>query len=941
MDRQQARAGVLAWTRLARLNRALNRMNGLLPRHGEGGAIRPTLSALEIRFALSLKLGKEHEVWELLALYRTQLQLLSQHLQRRLRKLEWNFPPVYTQSSGEGILSKSLIYLRDEVRRQISLTIALLEEARDTTSGVHTNAPLIHETEEGAVRHFDRDDLERVLRVLHDEETKVERFEYRLLVLGTVKAGKSTTIAGITGVDILPVRSEATTTLPTLVRNEAGRTIPTMTLRQAAKVRSFFEELRRGTISVPDHQLNHGPRHTYNLIRDGATVPDMPVEGAQAIRETISLLNDGLRLAELADAGPRYMEAFVTSDDLPIIDVEFSSLSGVAMIDVLGRIVLVDSPGPNETTHSESLLRIVREQIDRASALVVVKNYTILEGNDEDQMRALVESSATLTDKERNILLLNRYDQAREGEDPTPEEMRDQLAKKHPEFDRRRIFAVSAVRAALSSRMLRRLDESEPINDAIDEDRRLLRGFGPIAFGTDYRSKDASFRDPERLREKTVSVWGLSFFDTVHDDGNEFHTPTDEEATFLSCLRELAKNAARHCIGAALQVLAGNNDTLHGVLTQRGKLAEDQLHTLIIESEQIVSDISELERQKENLNDLVETAMVELEAEVNHLGEELLQHVQFELNRIFNKSEQEAVERAEMPKRARGFISRVMNVFRMPDNHEPVESENNSYASIELDSGIADKLRYSISISSREKADEIQDKLETAVSMFVERQCAICHQKIKSAVKTIEFGVKQHVEAVMKVTLDKARSRLGESFTRELTIDLEADLQDAASAGVGARAQVEVHHYQYYDTVNQDGIWGAIKRDLGDLFGKDDWGKERVLRNSTSYELDPSELSRIHLDRVRAFQTKLQKSVSDYISRDLKSVIQGYHHEMVSYLEAYRTTISDTLSDHTLDAQEREALRGKIISLTERVHQLIEDIKEAMDVHLGKKEVAA
>ena len=936
MDRQQVRAGIHAWTRLARLNRALNRMNGVLPRHGESGAIRPSLSALEIRLALSLKFGKETEVWQLLALFRTQLQLLSQCLERRLRKLEWNFSPLTTRSVGEGTLSKSLIYLRDEIRRQISFTIALLEEARDTTSGVHTNAPLIHDTEARAIRHFDREDLERVLRVLRDEMTKVERFEYRLMLLGTMKAGKTTSIAGITGVDILPIRAEAMTALPTLVRSQAGRVVPTMSLRQAGKVRSFFEELRSGTVAVPDSGLNPGARNAYNRICAGATVPPMPVEGAPSIRETISLLNDGLRLAELAGVGTRYMEAFITSDDLPVIDVEFSSLAGVAAEDDLGCIVLVDSPGPNEATHSESLLKIVRDQIDRASALVVVTNYTILSGKDEDEMRALVESSAALTDKARNILLLNRYDEAKEGQDPPPEEMRDLLARKYPEFDRKRIFAVSAERAALSSRLARRLNESGPIDDAL-----LLRGFGRIAFGTDYRSQDPSFQDPNRLRTKIPRVWGLSFFNTVPVDDNEFREAGRDEETFLACLRELSQNAARHCIGSALQVLGGNNDTLHSFLMIRGKLEEDEIRALNIESEQIASDIVELERQRDTLNGLIETAMVELETEVKQLGEELLEHVQTELNRIFNKFKQDTEERVEKPKQTSGFFSRIMDVFKMPDEHGRVESDEESYASIELESGIADKLTYNISMSSRDKVDEIQDKLENYVSMFVKKQCDVCHQKINSVVKILEFGVKQHVEAVMKVTLDKARARLGEAFTRELTIELEADLNDAASAGVSNRAKVEVHHYEYYETVYQDGLLGEFKRDLGGFFGKDDWGKDRVLRKSTSYELDISELSKIHLDRVIAFQAKLQTAVSEYVSIDLKSVVQGYHYEMVNYLEAYRTTISDTLSDHTLNAQEREALRGKILSLSERVHQLVGDIGEAIEVHLGKKQVSA
>jgi Dynamin family len=937
--RKQAHAGIRVWKRLARLNRALNRINGILPRHGEAGAIRPTLSALEIRLALSFRLGNTSEIFDLLALCRMQLQRLSHRLDHRLRKLEWIFPYQPMEFAGKGIMSKSLIYLRDEVRRQISLTIAILEEARGTRSGVHTNASLIRETETGEVRHFDREDLERVLRVLRDEVVKVERFEYRLLILGTMKAGKTTTIAGITGVSVLPVRTEAMTTLPTLVRSETGRAIPTMNLRQAAKVRSFFDDIRCGKVVIPDNKtdlLNHGARDAYTRIRNGANLPAMPLDGETGIRETISLLNDGLRIAEVAGEGSRYMEAFMSSDDLPVIDVEFSSLSGVATRNDLGRIVLVDSPGPNEAAHSDSLLKVVKEQIDRASALVVVKNYTVLDGTDEEQMRALVESTAERTDKERNILLLNRYDDAKRGQDPSPQQKQDDLARKYPAFDSKRIFAVSAERAATSSRLLRVLNESGAIDDQL-----LLDSFGAIAFGMEYREQDASFRDPQRLRAMIPRVWGLSFYDTIPVDGRDFREPVDTEVTFLSCLRELSQNAARHCIGSALQTLEGNNVTLRKFLQYRGQLEEDDISALTIESEQIAADIFELERQRDVLNVLIEQAMVELEAELDQQSEELLDHVQAELDRVFSHNSRKAEEALEKPEREASFVSRIMDFFKMPETIGRGYAEERLYAPIELKEDITRQLKYNTSKSSRTEADKFQNALEASISTFVQEQCAVCHQRINASVKALEYGVKQHVEAVMKATLDKARARLGVAFTRDLTIELEADLNEATSAGVGIRAPVEVHHREYYVTVDQAGVLGEAKRWFGELFEQPQWGRTEELRTSVSYELDTEKLKEIHFGRVIAFQTKLREIVSGYVSEYLKSEVHQYHHEMASYLEAYRTTISDTLSDHALDVQERKALKGKILSLHERVDQLVEDIREAIEVHLAKKQVAA
>lgn len=85
----------------------------------------------------------------------------------------------------------------------------------------------------------------------------------------------------------------------------------------------------------------------------------------------------------------------------------------------------------------------------------------------------------------------------------------------------------------------------------------------------------------------------------------------------------------------------------------------------------------------------------------------------------------------------------------------------------------------------------------------------------------------------------------------------------------------------------------------------------------------------------------LQGELTKFVNEDVKKKVDAYHADMKRDLEAYGTDLNDTLADHMLNAEEREALRRKVIRLRERVHQLIGDIQEAIEVHLGKKKVAA
>lgn len=62
--------------------------------------------------------------------------------------------------------------------------------------------------------------------MLQNELCKVTRLEMVLAIVGTMKAGKSTTINAIVGTEVLPNRNRPMTALPTLIRHTCGKKIP-------------------------------------------------------------------------------------------------------------------------------------------------------------------------------------------------------------------------------------------------------------------------------------------------------------------------------------------------------------------------------------------------------------------------------------------------------------------------------------------------------------------------------------------------------------------------------------------------------------------------------------------------------------------------------------------------------------------------------------------
>jgi len=81
-------------------------------------------------------------------------------------------------------------------------------------------------------------------QTLDNERKKLENLEFVISIVGTVKAGKSTTINAIVGQEILPNRSAPMTTLPTLVTHKEGQNEPFLTMPKYKVLNNFLKKVR-------------------------------------------------------------------------------------------------------------------------------------------------------------------------------------------------------------------------------------------------------------------------------------------------------------------------------------------------------------------------------------------------------------------------------------------------------------------------------------------------------------------------------------------------------------------------------------------------------------------------------------------------------------------------------------------------------------------------
>ena len=145
---------------------------------------------------------------------------------------------------------KNIALLCDEADRLLQLNINLLRqmvEEPDVLSDSKNENRLL----------FDKQKALKRIEELEGEQIKTARREMVLAVVGTMKAGKSTTINAIVGQEILPNRNRPMTSVPTLIRHVPGKTEPVLHLEHIQPVRNLLITLQEklATLTAREHEM--------------------------------------------------------------------------------------------------------------------------------------------------------------------------------------------------------------------------------------------------------------------------------------------------------------------------------------------------------------------------------------------------------------------------------------------------------------------------------------------------------------------------------------------------------------------------------------------------------------------------------------------------------------------------------------------------------------
>ena len=343
--------------------------------------------------------------------------------------------------------------------------------------------------------------------MLQNELRKITQHEMVLAIVGTVKAGKSTTINAIIGTEVLPNRNRPMTALPTLIRHTPGQREPVLHFPYVQPIEQLMNTLQirlqqtdRETLSK-HLEIDRDMAGLLTRISQGESFAKHYL-GAQPIFHCLKSLNDLVRLSTALDVAFPF-KAYAAIEHVPVIEVEFVHLAG--MDEAYGQLTLLDTPGPNEAGQPH-LQKMLQEQLSQASAVLAVLDYTQLKSvSDEDVRKAILGTASSVP----LYALVNKFDQKdRNGDDAEQVKALISGTLMKGTIEPHHVFPVSSMWGYLANRARHELALHGKLPDP--NEQRWVQDFADIALGRRWQSEDLA--DVGALRQATELLWEDSQF---------------------------------------------------------------------------------------------------------------------------------------------------------------------------------------------------------------------------------------------------------------------------------------------------------------------------------------------------------------------------------------------------------------------------------------------
>ena len=782
---------------------------------------------------------------------------------------------------------KNIALLCDEADRLLQLNINLLRqmvEEPDVLSDSKNENRLL----------FDKQKALKRIEELEGEQIKTARREMVLAVVGTMKAGKSTTINAIVGQEILPNRNRPMTSVPTLIRHVPGKTEPVLHLEHIQPVRNLLITLQEKLATPAGQQVAQtlqqtgDTRELLDILTDDGWLKN-EYHGEEEIFTGLASLNDLVRLA--AAMGTEFpFDEYAEVQKLPVIDVEFSHLVGMDACQ--GTLTLLDTPGPNEAGQPQMEV-MMRDQLQKASAVLAVMDYTQMNSKADEDVRKELNAIADVS-AGRLFVLVNKFDEKdRNGDGADAVRQKVPAMLNSDVLPASRVYPGSSRQAYLANRALHELRK----NGTLPVDEAWVDDFVREAFGR--MKKDYVCKDSELATEGATDLWECSLIDQLITE---------------VILSSHSRAAALAGVDSAAAKLMQNAENISEYLSLRHQGLMQSIQSLQAHITSLLEDIREIAGCQEQVTADVRMAMEEIDARTRELLTGVCTSLEEELNDYFRsgkrKEQQMLEEENSAQPRERNAFAFFHDIFGTGNQHDRMRDFDPDSPEIKF--------------SDRREALELMTQIESTVTSLHREAEAQFRPELEKIVSGIETGFRGTALYATENIAGRINTRLeDEGFTVKISFPAVSQLQTRLAVKTNLSALMEERTETVTRRRRQSGLWGKI---CG-AFGTSDWGWETYKEDVSRSVININTVRKEVMSLTRAYFGELQASIEQDINQPVRQEIDAFFCAFREKVEQLRNTLIQSAEDHKRDQQAQERLTRRLQALNERVPELITDSK--------------
>ncbi|EJJ5507954.1 dynamin family protein, partial [Escherichia coli] len=740
---------------------------------------------------------------------------------------------------------------------------------------------------------FDKQKALKKIEELEGEQIKNARREMVLAVVGTMKAGKSTTINAIVGQEILPNRNRPMTSVPTLIRHVPGKTEPVLHLEHIQPVRNLLITLQQKLATPAGQQVAQtlqqtgDTRELLDILADDVWLKN-EYHGEDEIFTGLASLNDLVRLA--AAMGTEFpFDEYAEVQKLPVIDVAFSHLVGMDACQ--GTLTLLDTPGPNEAGQPQMEM-MMRDQLQKASAVLAVMDYTQMNSKADEEVRKELNAIADVS-AGRLFVLVNKFDEKdRNGDGADAVRQKVPAMLNSDVLPGSRVYPGSSRQAYLANRALHELQK----NGTLPDDEAWVDDFVREAFGR--MKKEHICKDSELATEGATDLWEGSLIDKL----------------ITEVIQSSHSRSAALAVDSAAAKLMQNAENVSEYLSLRHQGLQQSIQSLQVHITSLLADIQEIEKCQNRVTGDVKIAMDNINTKTRELLTGVSTSLEEKLNAYFRsgkrKEQQMLEEENSAQPRERNAFAFFHDIFGTGNQHDRMRDFDPDSPEIKF--------------SDRKEALELMMQIESTVTSLHREAEAQFRPELEKIVRGIETGFRGTALYATENIAGRINARLeDEGFTVKISFPTVSQLQTRLAVKTNLSALMEERTETVTRHRRQNGVWGTFCR----WFGTSDWGWETYKEDVSRSVININKVRKEVMSLTRAYFGELQASIEQNINQPVRQEIDAFFCTFREKVEQLRNTLIQSSEDHKRDQQAQERLTERLQALNERVPELITDSK--------------